>query len=956
MALALACLAPGSTSAQLRDPTLTWRTVRTDHFVIHYHDPLAHLARRVARVAERAHATLSTILGFEPGDRIEVVITDDADFANGSATAVPYDTIRLFAQAPEDLAPLADYDDWFTVLITHEHTHVLQLDQASGLPSIINAILGKVWMPNHVLPRWFIEGLAVWQESEHTSGGRLRSTVWDMYLRADALEDRFWDLDQVSTIADRWPHGNAAYLYGSYFVRYVAQRFGREALASMIRDYGSSILPYGINRMAERATGESFVDDLWREFLDERRAHYGAQRRAIEAIGVHEGERLTRHGEVARSPRFMSDGRLLYLRADERSRSEVVVADAATGARREVLARTTAGGEGAVSRDGRTLVYSRADAHRDIYFFTDLFRRDLETGHEERLTHGLRAREPDISSDDRRVVFTTSRAGTTHLRIADLADVEGTLRDLVPPTFSGQFYTPRFSPDTRTVAVSRWLPGGYRDIVLVDVATGAVQEITHDRAQESGPVFSPDGRHLYFTSDRTGVANVYSYHLASGTLRQVTNVVNGAYQPAISPDGARMIYVGYTSYGFDLFSMAITPDGFRAAPRYVDRRPEPVPTDDDDVFALHSDDYDPLPTLYPRSWMLDATPDAFGIALGASVSGEDVLAFHSWSARVGVGLVRGNVGVDASYTYAGWPLRVAARFFRRESRGGGLAINGEPVPWIQDAIGGDVSLGYTFPHTFRFSSVGLAYSVSHTRTLEPVPIDILPDRDLPRFPETGLFSGLRLSWSYSDVERYGYDISPSNGRTIAISISAADPLLGATYRLLTFTWGISQYIPMPWGEHHVLALRYAGGISGGDAGRRGVFGVGGYPQVALIDGPGLPNVLGGQALRGYAPSDRVGTQFHLAQAEFRFPIVRLNRGVSTLPIYVNRLWATVLCDWGDAFFGEPNLELFRWGIGAELHLDFTLFYVLSWSLRVGYARGLSDGGVDQFYAHLGVPF
>jgi hypothetical protein len=100
----------------------------------------------------------------------------------------------------------------------------------------------------------------------------------------------------------------------------------------------------------------------------------------------------------------------------------------------------------------------------------------------------------------------------------------------------------------------------------------------------------------------------------------------------------------------------------------------------------------------------------------------------------------------------------------------------------------------------------------------------------------------------------------------------------------------------------------------------------------------------------------VGNQYHLAQLEYRLPIVRINRGILTLPLYFNRLWATVFADVGDAFMDDLDLSRFRVGVGAELHLDFTIFYVLQYSLRIGYARGLMEGGIDQFYGHLGVPF
>jgi hypothetical protein len=954
-AAALWIAAPEVAGAQ-RDPFLVWHTIRTPHFTIHYHEPLGFVARRAAAVLERAHASLATILEHEPTERVQVVITDDSDAANGSATALPYDTIRLYAEAPDDLSPLSEYDDWLTTLVSHEHTHILHLDTASGLPSIVNALLGKIYMPNHVQPRWFLEGLAVYEESELTSGGRLRSTQWDMYLRMDALEDRFWDIDQVWSTADRWPHGHAAYLYGSFFVRYIAQRHGRLALATIAHDYGSSILPYGLNRTAHRATGRTFVE-LWDDFLAERRDAYRAVAAEVDAIGRREGERLTTHGEFARAPRYLRDGRMIYFRGDNATRGRIVIFDPVERREGDTLARVNTTGEGAVHPDGRTIVFSKSDAYRDIYFYSDLFRRDLETGEEVRLTNGLRAREPDVSPDGRQVAFTVSRAGTTRLMIAELENVGGTMRELAPGGRFQIFYTPRFSPDGRRVAVSTWRPGGYRDVILVDVATGAVSEVTHDRAQDTGPVFSPDGRTLYFSSDRTGIANVYAYHLGSGRLRQITNVIGGAYQPAISADGRHLVYVGYTSWGFDLFGMDVAPDGFRDAPPYVDTRP--AGSDTEAVWTALSEDYDPLPTLYPRSYLLDFVNDSFGPQIGINVRGEDVAAYHSWGVRIGVGLVRGNLGLDADYSYNRLPLGLGIRGFRHVGQAGGLSISGEAQPWIQESFGGEIGVGYGFPQAFRTHSVSLSYAGTWTQPAEPLWTGELdPNFPPPVRPQYGFFSILRFGWGYSDVERYLYDISPSNGRSIVISAAIADPAIGSQFRLLTLTWGITQYVPMPWPDplrHHVLALRYAGGISGGDLERRGLFGVGGFPQVGVIEGI-TPIILGGAALRGYAPNDRIGNQFHLLQVEYRFPIVRINHGVLTLPILLNRLWATVFCDTGDAFSDEFDLARFRVGVGAELHLDFTIFYVLGFSLRIGYARGLMEGGLDQFYGHLGVPF
>ena len=66
---------------------------------------------------------------------------------------------------------------------------------------------------------------------------------------------------------------------------------------------------------------------------------------------------------------------------------------------------------------------------------------------------------------------------------------------------------------------------------IVDATDGTYVDVTHDRAVDGDPVFSRDGRWLFFHSDRTGITNVYAYELATTRLRQVTNVLNGAYQP-----------------------------------------------------------------------------------------------------------------------------------------------------------------------------------------------------------------------------------------------------------------------------------------------------------------------------------------------------------------------------------------------------------------------------------------
>src|SRR5690606_25660587 len=118
-----------------------------------------------------------------------------------------------------------------------------------------------------------------------------------------------------------------------------------------------------------------------------------------------------------------------------------------------------------------------------------------------------------------------------------------------------QAAAPAWSPDGKHIAFSAWTEGGYRDIMLIDVASARVQRITHDRAIDVGPVFSPDGAYLYYVSDRSGIYNVYALERSTGRTRQVTNVVGGAVLADVSPDGERLVYQGFVPGGYDLFEI-----------------------------------------------------------------------------------------------------------------------------------------------------------------------------------------------------------------------------------------------------------------------------------------------------------------------------------------------------------------------------------------------------------------
>ena len=98
----------GSASAQA--PDARWRSYDTEHFRVTFPEGLEPLARRAGDRAERAYALLAAEFVAPPG-RVELVVSHDADFANGFATVFPTERIVVYAHAPIDTRELSYYQD-----------------------------------------------------------------------------------------------------------------------------------------------------------------------------------------------------------------------------------------------------------------------------------------------------------------------------------------------------------------------------------------------------------------------------------------------------------------------------------------------------------------------------------------------------------------------------------------------------------------------------------------------------------------------------------------------------------------------------------------------------------------------------------------------------------------------------------------------------------------------------
>jgi hypothetical protein len=244
------------------------------------------------------------------------------------------------------------------------------------------------------------------------------------------------------------------------------------------------------------------------------------------------------------------------------------------------------------------------------------------------------------------------------------------------------------------------------------------------------------------------------------------------------------------------------------------------------------------------------------------------------------------------------------------------------------------------------------YTVQHLDVLDAKRYDPDPNEPPPNLPRSFTDSHLSASITFSSVQRQPFDISTSYGQFISLWAAYAEPYLGATARAVSLGGRAEQFVRFAFRES-VLAFAYTAQWHGATA-------LGGYPADTR---PVLDTIVQGRSapgdyarLRGFGV--RKGDQLQALQGEYRFLITRINRGLSTLPIFARRIHAALFCDAGDAFAGRFSLRRVGVGVGAELRFDWAggLAYAANYTLRGGIAQGLTTGGVFQWYLTLAVPF
>jgi len=573
---------------------LDWYTIESDHFMVHFQKGNSRTANNVSRIAEEVYPNITELYDHAPEEKTSIVLRDRQDYSNGAAYF--FDN-KIDIWVPSLDTPLRGTHDWFRNVISHEFTHIVQIGASMKRKRTTPAVYvqwisyedvrrpdvlygfpkGIVTFPFSTVnvPAWLAEGTAQYQRTalnyDHWDSHR------DMLLRTRIMDSKHLDFDEMGTFSSKNSlERELVYNQGFAFSIYIAENYGEDALASITKAAAQKG-NHDVDKIIHEATGIN-GKKLFREFLEYKKSEY---QNALENIDFTPSEPIEPKGFLNFYPKFISDGtKIAYVsnRSTDNSRVSLYIKDISTsediaqlelgkttephthghglhgytlscGFRADpVIDYTNAGFD--ISPDGKKIIYSHAEKNKFGEEYNDLYLKNLEDDSKPRkITKNKRIDDPNWHPDGDKLASIIRFDGTTNLAVYHLANDSAE----VLTTFEDgeQIFTPVWHPNGNHIYYA-FSDTAQRQIRVYNLETKTTTTILEaPDVDYRDPHLSNDGKYLYYAANPDGIFNIYRKPLQGGNSEKLTNVLGGAFMPAVNDKG-NLIFAEYTSDGYKI--------------------------------------------------------------------------------------------------------------------------------------------------------------------------------------------------------------------------------------------------------------------------------------------------------------------------------------------------------------------------------------------------------------------
>ncbi|HMK05147.1 MAG TPA: hypothetical protein VK489_13175, partial [Ferruginibacter sp.] len=412
---------------------------------------------------------------------------------------------------------------------------------------------GQLLANGIVVPDYFFEGDAVWQETLVSAQGRGRMPAFYNGFKSLWLANKnySWMKLRSGSYRDYVPdHYRLGYMLTAYGYDKYGEDFWKKVTNDAVRFRG---LFYPFNRAIERYSGKTY-----RQFRQDALEYFRDKSLVTQSSPVSPFTYLTpvKNNNVVdyQFPHYINDDSILVTK---RSYKEVPAFYLLVkGKEKKIRVKDYVLEDYYSYRNGK-IVYASYQSdprwgNRDYSIINVL---NIQTGQQQQVTHRSKYFSPDINEDGTEILaVNVNTDGTNGLHRINAAT--GTVIMKLPNS-RNYFFTQAKYVNSNTAVSAVRNPQGNMVLVKVDLTTGATENLTPFSFNVIGYPFVK-GDTVYFSAMNNNADKVFAITMSNKKIFRLTNNINGVYQPTVNAKGEMLV-------------SEFTDDGYRIAGMNLDR-------------------------------------------------------------------------------------------------------------------------------------------------------------------------------------------------------------------------------------------------------------------------------------------------------------------------------------------------------------------------------------------------
>lgn len=555
-------------------------TFETDHFKIHYPNRLFKTAQQVASISENLYDIYRNKYGITLPKKTEVLVTDK-EFASFALTIQNLMSIEV---GNIDFN-LRGTGNWLENVVAHEYAHIASISTSFKMPYWLPYIqaggfshpnekrqLNAMYIyPSEVLPPWFFEGIAQYEST------RQKGDTWDshrdMILRTLVLTDSMLTWDHMSVFNGRGDDYEKTYNHGFSLVTYIAETYGEDKIVAIIKESSR------FGRLTFDRSIKSVLGINGRELYAQWKSHLLKKYTNVKKdLGdLTEAKQISPTGWNCGESQFAKNDSLIYYLSNGASATfgrqlNAYSLSDSIEEEEEKIKVIAPYVNGAYDILGDTIYYASRKSPKsklshkeggsrvpDLYAYPIQNFNDEKIKYKKRkeiqLTTKKNINNPQVSPDGNTIAGTQKRDDSTWVVLYTIKD--SSIEYLYPLRANKSekitaIFGIHWSDDGSKLALD-YFDRFNRKVGYYSFSEKKFYTIANSGYDNRTPRFNSKGNKLYFSSDKSGIFNIYAYDLAEKSTVQVTNVLGGAFSPAVSHDEKKLTYTAYTSDGYKIF-------------------------------------------------------------------------------------------------------------------------------------------------------------------------------------------------------------------------------------------------------------------------------------------------------------------------------------------------------------------------------------------------------------------